>query len=103
MVKRIEVDKLSDGEARALVPTLLQQIAKMEHELAELRRRVFGRSSEKGKFLDPKGLLPFAEFAQMQQELEARKAEVKEITVPAHPRKVKKRRGEFPEHLPTPL
>lgn len=101
MVKRIEVDKLSDGEARALVPTLLQQIAKMEQELAELRRRVFGRSSEKGKFLDPKGLLPFAEFAQMQQELEARKAEVKEITVPAHPRKVKKRRGEFPEHLPT--
>lgn len=101
MVKRIEVDKLSDGEARALVPTLLQQIAKMEQELAELRRRVFGRSSEKGKFLDPKGLLPFAEFAQMQQELEARKAEVKEITVPAHPRKVKKRRGESPEHLPT--
>lgn len=101
MVKRIEVDKLSDGEARALVPTLLQQIAKMDQELAELRRRVFGRSSEKGKFLDPKGLLPFAEFAQMQQELEARKAEVKEITVPAHPRKVKKRRGEFPEHLPT--
>ena len=101
MVKRIEVDKLSDGEARALVPTLLQQIAKMDQELAELRRRVFGRSSEKGKFLDPKDLLPFAEFAQMQQELEARKAEVKEITVPAHPRKVKKRRGEFPEHLPT--
>lgn len=101
MVKRIEVDKLSDGEARALVPTLLQQIAKMEHELAELRRRVFGRSSEKGKFLDPKGLLPFAEFAQMQKELEARKAAVREITIPAHNRKVKKHRGGFPEHLPT--
>jgi hypothetical protein len=56
-VKRIEVDKLSDGEMRTLVPTLLDQIAKMEHELSELRRRVFGRSSEKGKFLDPKGLL----------------------------------------------
>lgn len=101
MAKRIEVEKLSDGEAKALLPTLLDQIAKMEHELAELRRRVFGRSSEKGKFLDPKGLLPFAEFAQMEQEIETRKAAIKEITIPAHTRKVKKRRGEFPEHLPT--
>ena len=81
-MKRIEVDKLSDGEARALVPTLLQQIAKMEGELQELRRRLFGRSSEKGKFLDPKGLLPFAEFAQLQKDLEDRKAAVKEIGGP---------------------
>ena len=100
-MKRIEVDKLSDGEARALVPTLLQQIAKMEGELQELRRRLFGRSSEKGMFLDPKGPLPFAEFAQLQKDLEDRKAAVKEIGGPAHTRKVKKRRGEFPEHLPT--
>lgn len=100
-MQRIEVDKLSDGEAKALLPTLLQQMAKMERELQDLRRRVFGRSSEKGKFLDPKGLLPFAEFEQMQKELDAKKAEVREIMVPAHARKVKKRRGEFPEHLPT--
>lgn len=101
MVQRIEIDKLSDGEARALLPTLLEQMAKMERELQELRRRVFGRSSEKGKFLDPKGLLPFAEFAQLQKEIEAKKQQVREITVPAHTRKVTKRRSEFPEHLPT--
>ena len=101
MVQRIEVDKLSDGEARALLPTLLEQMAKMERELQELRRRVFGRSSEKGKFLDPKDLLPFAEFAQLQKEIEAKKTEVEEITIPAHARKVKRRRGEFPDHLPT--
>ena len=81
-MKRIEVDKLSDGEARALVPTLLQQIAKMEGELQELRLRLFGRSSEKGMFLDPKGPLPFAEFAQLQKDLEDRKAAVKEIGGP---------------------
>jgi transposase len=100
MVRRIEVDKLSDGEAKALLPTLLEQIAKMERELQELRRRVFGRSSEKGKFLDPKGLLPFAEFTQLAKEIEAKKAELTEITVPAHTRKVNKRRSEFPDHLP---
>jgi transposase len=101
MVKRIEVDKLSDSEIRSLVPTLLSQIAKMEKELAELRRRVFGRRSEKGRFLDPTGLLPFAEFEQLQQAIEDGKAEVSAITVKEHTRDANKRRREFPDHLPT--
>jgi transposase len=101
MVKRIDIDKLSDGEAKALLPTLVAQIAKMEKEMQELRRMMFGRRSEKGKFLDPKGLLPFAEFAELQKEVDAKQQVAQEVAVPAHTRKVKKRRGDFPEHLPT--
>lgn len=101
MVQQVEVDKLSDGEVRALVPTLLEKLAAQERELQRLRSMMFGRRSEKSCFLDPKHLLPFAELAQLQTEVEAKKAEVREIAVPVHVRKVSRRRSEFPEHLPT--
>lgn len=101
MTQQVDLDKLSDGEVRALVPTLLERLAKQEHELQRLRNMMFGRRSEKSCFLDPKQLLPFAEFAQQQKDVDAMQAVVKEITVPAHVRKVNRRRSEFPEHLPT--
>lgn len=101
MVQQIELDKLSDGELRALVPSLLERLAKQERELQQLRSMMFGRRSEKSCFLEPKHLLPFAEFVQQQKDVEARQAEVQEVAVPAHMRKVSRRRSEFPEHLPT--
>ena len=43
---KVEVDKLNEQELRDLVPTLLQQIA-------ELQRMVYGRASEKSRYMDP--------------------------------------------------
>ena len=61
---------------------------------------VFGRSSEKSKFLAGCDLLPFTEFDALTSELAQASATAKEIEVPAHTRNVNRRRAEFPEHLP---
>lgn len=96
----IEVDKLDEEGLRSLVPTLLEKIALLNQELADLRRMAFGRSSEKSRYVDPSTLLPFAEIGQLRSDLEQAQAKVQTVVVPAHERKVNTRRKDFPEQLP---
>jgi transposase len=93
--RQLDVASLSEAELRELVVQLL-------HQVADLERQLFGRRSEKARYLelDPKGLLPFPEFAQLLTEAQTAQAKEAAITVPAHTRRKPARRGEFPEHLP---
>jgi len=97
---QVDVDKLSETELRDFVPGLLQQVASLEQQLAEFKRMLFGRKSEKSRYLDQKELLPFAELDALQKQVEEAKAAAETIEVPAHTRKKNKRRNEFPDHLP---
>lgn len=97
---KVDVDRLGEDELRALVPTLLDTIAKLRSEVAELRRAHFGRSSEKARYLDPTSLLPFAELDELKSEAEKAAAEAESIEVGGHSRRKSKRRSDFPEHLP---
>ena len=90
---KVNVDELDEAQLRALVPDLLMQIA-------ELQRMLFGRRSEKGRYLDTTNLLPFAELDEISAEAKAAEAEAETVQVPAHERKRTKRRKDFPEHLP---
>lgn len=96
----VEVDKLDEGGLRSLVPALLEKIALLNQEVADLKRMVFGRKSEKSCYVDPTTLLPFAEIDQLRSDLEQAQANVKTIEVPTHERKVNTRRKDFPEQLP---
>lgn len=90
---KVNVDELDEAQLRALVPDLLTQIA-------ELQRMLFGRRSEKARYIDPTTLLPFAEIDELRAEAKAAEQEAETIQVPAHERKRTKRRKDFPEHLP---
>ncbi len=61
---------------------------------------LFGRRSEKGRYLDTANLLPFAELDEIRAEAEAAEQQAETIEVPAHERKRTKRRKDFPDHLP---
>ncbi len=104
MVERrtqVDVDKLSEAELREFVPSLLQQVASLEQQLAEFKRMLFGRRSEKSRYLDQKELLPFAELDALKKQLEEAKEAASAVEIPAHTRKKKnKRRNDFPDHLP---
>jgi len=57
---------------RALVPQLLSKIAQLEQQVAHYTRMLFGKKSEKTRYLDPNGLLPFPEFAELRGEVRPR-------------------------------
>lgn len=98
----VNVEGLDEAQLRALVPDLLTQLAAQQKQIAELQRMLFGRRSEKSRYLDETNLLPFAQDAVEELRVEAKAAEEEAATVhvPAHDRKPSKRRREFPEHLP---
>lgn len=98
--KVIEVDKLSEDELRALVPELLDRLKQGEDRINELLRMIFGRRSEKSRYDDATGLLPFDGMDDLQKEQELAEAAAQAIVVPEHERKATKRRSEFPDHLP---
>lgn len=100
---QVDVEKLNEAELRELVPGLLTHVALLEQQLADLKRMLFGRKSEKSKYFNQTDLLPFAEFDALQRELEEAKQAVSTVEIPAHTRKVNKRRKDFPEHLPRRL
>ena len=97
---KVEVEKLDEQELRELTSTLLQKISLQEQRIAELTRMVFGRSSEKSRYMDPATLLPFKELDELRADLAEAEAKAKTVAVPAHERKVNKRRKDFPDHLP---
>ena len=98
--KQVKVEELDDAQLRELVPTLLHTIDLLRSELADLRRGKFGRGSEKGRYLDGTGLLPFDELDQLRSEAKDAEAEAEAVEVPGHTRKRTKRRSDFPEHFP---
>lgn len=98
--KQVKVEELDETQLRELVPSLLQMIDLLKSELADLRRDKFGRGSEKGRYLDGTGLLPFSEIDALRGEAKQAAAEAETVHVPAHTRKKTKRRSEFPDHLP---
>ena len=79
---QVDVDKLSETELREFVPGLLHQVASLEQQLAEFKCMLFGRKSEKSRYLDQKELLPFAELDALKKQVEEAKAAA-EIEVPA--------------------
>jgi transposase len=97
---KVSVDELDEAQMRELVPTLLQTIAQLQAELADLKRARFGRRSEKGRYLDGTDLLPFSELDELRAETREAEQAAESIEVPAHSRKKTKRRRDFPDHLP---
>ena len=82
-----------------------EQIARLAHHNQVLARLVFGKSSEKrvptpGDPLSPQGNLFLAEIAAEAQRLAEQHRVVATVEIPAHTRQTKRRRGEFPAHLP---
>lgn len=98
--KQVRVEEMDETQMRDLIPTLLHTIDLLRTELADLRRGKFGRSSEKDRYFDPTGLLPFQEIEELQAEAKKTEAEAEAITIPEHTRKKTKRRLDFPDHLP---
>lgn len=98
--RQTKVEELDEAQLRQLVPSLLQTIALLKAELADLRRGKFGRGSEKGRYLDGTGLLPFVELDELRAEAKKAEAVAETVHVPAHTRKGTRRRSEFPDHLP---
>ncbi len=98
----VNVDALDEAQLRALIPDLLTQISSLKSQMSDLQRMLFGRRSEKSRYIDPRQLLPFAQEAVEEAGADAKAAEeeAEEITVPEHKRKRTKRRKDFPEHLP---
>jgi len=94
------VESLCEEELRKYTRTLLEKISIQEQRIAELTRMVFGRSSEKSRYMDPATLLPFAELADLLEEQKESEATAETVTVPEHKRKANKRRKDFPPHLP---
>jgi len=80
------------------------EIARLEQQNRVLAKWVFGRSSEKRhpEPADPalQGHLFVAQIAAEAERLAAEHKVIATVEVPAHTRKVAKRRGEFPAHLP---
>lgn len=97
---RIDLEQIDEAGLRELVPMLLEKIALQDQRIAELVRMVHGRSSEKSRYMHPGTLLPFAEFDELREDLEAAKKAAKTVEVPAHTRTANKRRKDFPDHLP---
>ena len=97
---KINVDELSDQQLRELVPQLAATIQSLQTQLAEMARALYGRSSEKGRYLDQSGLLPFAELDAMRDQAAAAQAAAGTIKIGEHEREATKRRKEFPDHLP---
>jgi transposase len=91
--QRPDLEKLDEAGLRALVSQLFTRIDGLE-------RMLFARKSEKARYLDPTGLLPFPEFAQLRDQVQAAEQKAETVTVPAHTRTKSQRRSEFPEHLP---
>ena len=54
---KVEVDKLGEQELREFTSTLLEKISLQEQRIAELTRMIFGRRSEKSRYMDPATLL----------------------------------------------
>lgn len=98
--KQVDLTKLSDAELREYVPSLLHQVAVLEKQVAEFRRMLFGRRSEKSRYLQQGDMLPFAELEALKKQLEEAQEAASTVVVPEHTRKKTKRRKEFPEHLP---
>ncbi len=80
------------------------KIAELAHQCQELRKLVFGKSSEKRTStpFEPglQGSLFLADIAAEAERLAEQHRVVATVEVPAHPRPRPKRRGEFPDHLP---
>ncbi|MGH6691398.1 MAG: IS66 family transposase [Gemmatimonadales bacterium] len=89
---------------RETVASLRDEVARLEQQNRVLAKWVFGRSSEKRtpEPADPslQGNLFLAEIAAEAERLAAAHRVVATVEVPAHTRKVARRRGEFPAHLP---
>ena len=98
--RQIDVLQLDEAGLRDLVAKLLREVDAQREEISKLRRMLFGRRSEKSRFLPGQDLLPFAEFSELKVELASAAAEVKPVEIMAHTRLPNKRRREFPEHLP---
>ena len=97
---KINVDELSEQQLRELVPQLAATIQSLQTQLAEMARALYGRSSEKGRYLDQSGLLPVAELDAMRDQAAAAQAAAGTIKIGEHEREATKRRKEFPDHLP---
>ncbi len=97
---QVNVEELDDAQLRALVPDLLMQLTAQQKQIDELKRMLFGRRSEKSRYLDPSSLLPFPELDELRAEAAATEEQAEAVEVPAHKRKASKRRKDFPEHLP---
>ncbi|MCB9583756.1 MAG: hypothetical protein H6718_00070 [Polyangiaceae bacterium] len=80
---RIDLEQIDEAGLRELVPMLLEKIALQDQRIAELVRMVHRRSSEKSRHA-PGTLLPFAEFDELREDLEAAKKAAKTVEVPAH-------------------
>ncbi len=98
--KQAKVDEMNEAQLRDLVPSLMHTISLLRTELADLRRGKFGKSSEKGRYVDPKDMLPFPGLEEQREAAKETEEAAETITVPAHERKRSKRRSEFPDHLP---
>ena len=92
------------AEREATIGQQRDEIARLEQQNRLLAKLVFGRSSEKRVPLpvDPslQGHLFLADIAAEAQRLAEEHKVIATVEVPAHTRVARKRRGEFPEHLP---
>ncbi len=99
-VQQIDVNQLGDVELRELVGKLMGEVARLQKDNSALRRMLFGRRSERTKFVVGPGMLPFAEFEELKVDLERATAQAKQVEIATHTRNVNKRRSELPAHLP---
>lgn len=97
---QVNVDELSEAQLRALVPDLLVQLSQLQTQVSQMQRMLFAGRSEKSRYLDASNLLPFPELDELRAEAAAAEEQAKTVDVPAHKRKVTKRRKEFPDDLP---
>ena len=98
--RKVELEELDEQQLRELAAQLQGTIDTLQAQVARLNRILFGRRSEKGRYLDLSGLLPYSGLAAMTQEAVTAQAEADTITVGEHKRKRTKRRKDFPDHLP---
>lgn len=107
-VEALRILILAEREALAsretTIASLGEEIARLEQQNRVLAKWVFGRTSEK-RIPEPvdaalQGHLFVAEIAAEAERLAAEHRVVATVEVAAHTRKVSRRRGEFPAHLP---
>ena len=101
-----DIDTLSTLVAvhRQTIESQRETIARLEEQNRVLAKWVFGRSSEK-RIPEPhdpalQGNLFLADIAAEAERLAEQYKAIATVEVPAHTRTAKKRRGEFPAHLP---
>lgn len=98
-IKELDLAKLGEAELRELAILQQEELKRLLVQVSQLQKMIFGRRSEKARHIDPSGLLPFPDFAELYEQSKG-DGQKESVEVQGHTRQRTKRRSEFPEHLP---